>query len=89
MLLLGLGSQGFGRLLDRLGPGPADRAAAAIVAVAIVRTYATSLNGFLLTLGVTIGWWLLIRPGGVSLVRRWLVGLLAVRRKPEAVAPRT
>jgi hypothetical protein len=87
MLLLGLGSQGFGKVLDRLGPGPADRAAAAIVTVAIVRTYATSLNGFLLTLGVTFGWWLLIRPGGVSLVRRWLVGLLAAHRTPEALAP--
>lgn len=87
MLLLGLGTQGFGRLLDRLGPGPADRAAAAIVTIAIARTYATSLNGFLLTLAVTVAWWLVIRPGGFALVRRRLAGLRRAERASDAVAP--
>jgi hypothetical protein len=69
MLLLGLASQGFGRLLDRLAPGPVDRAAAALVVVALARTYATSLNGLLLTLAVTAAWWLVVRPGAVGALR--------------------
>jgi hypothetical protein len=80
MVLLGLGAQGFGRLLARLGPGPVDRAAAAMVVVALARTYATSLNGFLLTLAVTSLWWLLARPGGFHLLlaARWRRGYGAV-----------
>jgi hypothetical protein len=70
MFLLGLGTQGFGRALGRLGPGPADRAAAALVTVAIARTYATSLNGFLLTVAVTAAWWVAVRPGAVDALRR-------------------
>src|SRR6185369_8021443 len=45
-------------VLARLPGGPADRAFAAVVVVAVARTYATSLNGFLLTLVVSTGWWL-------------------------------
>lgn len=47
----------LGQAIGRLPGGPADRAYAALVAVAVARTYATSLNGFLLTLVVTTGWW--------------------------------
>jgi hypothetical protein len=48
----------LGRALNGLPGGPADRAFAALVVVAVARTYATSLNGFLLTLVVSTGWWL-------------------------------
>lgn len=48
----------LGRGLARLGGGPADRAFAAIVTVAVARTYATSLNGFALTLVAATAWWL-------------------------------
>jgi hypothetical protein len=78
MFLLGLGAQGFGRLLGALGPGPADRAAAAVVTVALARTYATSLNGFLLSVAVTAAWWWLARPGSSDLLRA------ATRRLNEA-----
>ena len=70
MALLGLGTQVFGTALGRLGAGPADRVAAALVTVAIARTYATSLNGFLLTVAVTVAWWLAVRPGAIASLRR-------------------
>jgi hypothetical protein len=44
--------------LARLPGGPADRTFAALVVVALARTYATSLNGFVLTLAVSAAWWL-------------------------------
>ena len=71
MALLGLGTQAFGRALGRLGAGPADRVAAALVTVAITRTYATSLNGFLLTVAVTVAWWLIVRPGALAALWPW------------------
>jgi hypothetical protein len=61
LFLLGVGSRIAGGWLARLPSGAADRAFAAIVAVAIARSYATSLNGLLLTLAVTIAWWLVVR----------------------------
>jgi hypothetical protein len=63
MLVLGFGAQLFGRATGRLGASPVDRAAAATVTVALARTYASSLNGFLLTVVVTAAWWLAARPG--------------------------
>ncbi len=48
----------LGRILSRLPGGPADRVFAALVTVALARTYATSLNGFLLTLLAAAAWWL-------------------------------
>jgi hypothetical protein len=69
LVLVGLGAQWFGSALGHLGTGPADRAAAALVTVAIARTYATSLNGFLLTLAIAVAWWVLVRPGGLRLSR--------------------
>jgi len=77
MFLLGLGAQAFGTRLDRLGSGPADRAAAAVIVVAFARTYATSLNGFMLTLAVTTAWWVLARPGSAEVLRA-----MAGRRAP-------
>jgi hypothetical protein len=44
--------------LARLPGGPADRTFAALVVVTVARTYATSLNGFVLTLVVSAGWWI-------------------------------
>jgi hypothetical protein len=67
----------LGRQLGRLPGGPADRAFAALVVVAVARTYATSLNGFLLTLAVATGWWLVatrlgpaMAPGRVRRARQ-------------------
>lgn len=60
MAALGALAIWLGRALGRLPGGPADRAFAALVVVALARTYATSLNGFLLTLAVTTGWWLVV-----------------------------
>jgi hypothetical protein len=44
--------------LARLPGGPADRTFAALAVVAVARTYATSLNGFLLTMAVSVAWWI-------------------------------
>jgi hypothetical protein len=88
MALLGLGAQVFGRRLDRLGSGPVDRAAAAVVVVALARTYATSLNGFLLTVAVTAIWWWLARPGSAELVRATLRAPgVTTRARPEETLP--
>jgi hypothetical protein len=58
MAALGALAVWLGRVIARLPGGPADRAYAALVVVAVARTYATSLNGFLLTLVVSTAWWL-------------------------------
>ena len=67
MGLLGAGGQALGRLIGRFGSGAADRALAAVLVIALARTYATSLNGFLLTVGVAVLWRLAVsfpeRPG--------------------------
>ncbi|HEX5015811.1 MAG TPA: hypothetical protein VFV72_16825 [Candidatus Limnocylindrales bacterium] len=59
MAALGAFAAWLGRALRRLPGGPVDRAFAAVVVVAVARTYATSLNGLLLTLVVSTGWWLI------------------------------
>jgi hypothetical protein len=87
MLALGLGAQGFGRLLATLGPGPADRAAAAAVTVALARTYATSLNGFLLSVAVTAAWWWLVRPGSSDVLRGAIRRLNGARRRSSTTEP--
>lgn len=79
MFLLGFGAQGFGTRLDRMGHGPVDRAAAAVIVVAFARTYATSLNGFVLTVAVTAAWWFLARPGSAEVLRA-----MVRRRGPRA-----
>jgi hypothetical protein len=58
MAALGALAVWLGRAIGRLPGGPADRAFAAVVVVAVARTHATSLNGFLMTLAVAAGWWL-------------------------------
>jgi hypothetical protein len=58
MAALGALAIWLGVMLGRLPGGPTDRAFAAIVVVAVARTYATNLNGFLLTLAVATAWWL-------------------------------
>jgi hypothetical protein len=70
MVALGALAAWLGRALARLPGGPADRAFAAVVVVAVARTYATSLNGFVLTLVVSAGWWLIASGRLRSLVRR-------------------
>ena len=57
MLALGLLAQAIGRRLAALPPGPTNLAFAALVSVAIARSYATSLNGLLLTLAFATAWW--------------------------------
>lgn len=63
---LGLGvlGQSMSRWVARLGPGPVDRVFAALLAVALARTYATSLNGFIATLAAIVIWTFVAgRPG--------------------------
>jgi hypothetical protein len=58
MVMLGLVAVGLTRVADGLSAGTVDRTVAAVLAVALARTYAASLNGFLLTAAVTVAWWL-------------------------------
>jgi hypothetical protein len=61
MAALGAFAVWLGRAIAGLPGGPADRAFAALVVVALARTYATSLNGFLLTMAAAAAWWALAR----------------------------
>jgi hypothetical protein len=70
MAALGLLAAWLGRAIVRLPGGPADRAFAALVVVAVARTYATSLNGFLLTLLAAAVWWFLASGRLARAVRR-------------------
>ncbi len=56
MFLAGVGVQTLGRAASRLGPGAADRVFLAVVTVAVARTYATTLNGFLMSVAVILAW---------------------------------
>ena len=62
MLALGVLAQAIGRRLVALPRGPTNLAFAALVSVAIARSYATSLNGLLLTLAVATVWWVATTP---------------------------
>lgn len=56
---LGLLAAAFGTWLPRAPTDAATRTLAALIVVALLRTYATSLNGLLLTVVAAVGWWLL------------------------------
>jgi hypothetical protein len=62
LLMVGLGALAgwTSRWLAHLPPDAATLTFASLVVVALLRTYATSLNGFLLTAGAAVGWWLLV-----------------------------
>jgi hypothetical protein len=60
MAAFGLLVQWLGRLLGRFDRGAADRVLAALLVIAVARTYATSLNGLLLTAAVAVAWRLLV-----------------------------
>lgn len=62
MIALGVLAGVAGRRLSALPRGPTNAAFAALIAVAIARSYATSLNGLLITLAVTIAWWIATTP---------------------------
>lgn len=62
MIALGILAGAAGRRLATLPRGPTNVVFSALVAVAIARSYATSLNGLLLTLAVTIAWWIATTP---------------------------
>ena len=63
MALFGAAVQWLGRLIGRLDRGAADRVLAALLVIAVARTYAASLNGLLLTVVVAIAWRLIVaRP---------------------------
>src|SRR5262245_7985996 len=49
-----------GDRLARLPVEPADRAFAALIVLAFARTYATSLNCYLLAVAAAVAWWLLV-----------------------------
>ena len=62
MVALGILAGAASRWLATLPRGPTNVVFAALVAVAIARSYATSLNGLILTLAVTIAWWIATTP---------------------------
>ncbi len=82
MFLLGYGTQALWRRLVLLPSGAVDRAFVAALVVAVTRTYATSLNGFLLTAGVTFGWWVLATGRGMKLLG-WLASRMR-RSRPDS-----
>lgn len=77
MALLGALVQALGGLISRFERGVVDRVFAALLVVAVGRLYATSLNGFLLTVGVFVAWRIVVTlpalppwlPFGIG--RRW------------------
>ena len=79
MAALGAFAAWLARAFGRLPGGPADRAFAAIVVVAVARTYATSLNGFLLTVLVAAAWWF---------AASGRLGRLVQRRSPDPASAR-
>jgi len=81
MAAFGLLVQWLGRLLGRFDRGAADRVLAALLVVAVARTYATSLNGFLLTAAIAVAWRLVVAaptpPGWMSWPRSARDGAIA------------
>ncbi len=63
MVGLGVAAALVGLWLPRLQPDAATLTFVALLVVALLRTYATSLNGFLLTAAAAVAWWLLVEPG--------------------------
>ena len=65
MVVLGAAAVGVGAILGRAPPEIALRVALALIVVALLRTYAASLLGTLLTVGAAVGWWAVVgwRPG--------------------------
>jgi hypothetical protein len=80
MLFLGGASQLLGRVIPRRAAGPAELTLAATLTVAILRTYATSLNGFLLTVAMAIAWYVVI----AAPVETWATRLRAGFGRREA-----
>jgi hypothetical protein len=76
MAALGAVTAWFGGVLARAGPTLVNRVAAALVTVALLRTYASSLNGLLLTLAATAAWWFAVGGG-------WRALAAVVRRDRE------
>ena len=81
MSLFGAFVQALGHLVARLDRGAADRVFAALLVVAVARTYATSLNGFLLTLAVIVAWRVAVTLPGLP---SWLT----MRRRTPGAAVR-
>ena len=77
MTVFGALVQALGGLIGRFDRGAADRVFAALLVVAVARTYATSLNGFLLTTAVLVGWRIAVTLPGLpawlpfGIGRRW------------------
>jgi hypothetical protein len=70
MAALGVLAGLVGTWIPRWPRDPATRTLAALLTVALVRTYATSLNGALLTAGAAIAWWVVVeaRPAHLAAV---------------------
>ena len=64
MVALGVLAQVAGKKVALLPPGATNLAFAALVSVAIARSYATNLNGMLITLAVATAWWIATTPTG-------------------------
>lgn len=70
----------IGRWLSVARPDAATLTLASLIVVALLRTYATSLNGFLLTVAAAMGWWLLVDSGTAG---RLLAGVRALPQLPS------
>jgi hypothetical protein len=70
----------IGNWLSAARPDAATLTLAALIVVALLRTYATSLNGFLLTVAAALGWWLLVDSGAVG---RLLASVRALPQLPS------
>jgi hypothetical protein len=62
MLALGILAQVASKKVASLPRGPTNLAFAALVSVAIARSYATNLNGMLITLAIATAWWIATTP---------------------------
>ncbi len=85
MAAFGLAVQWLGRLIGRFDRGPADRVLAALLVVAVARTYAMSLNGVVLTVLMAVAWRIVVAP---PLPPAWLpLPRLLARRVSPADPP--
>jgi hypothetical protein len=81
MAVFGVAVSWLGRVLGRLDATAADRVLGALLVVAVARTYATSLNGFLLTALVAVVWRVV---AGRPALPAWLVPAALSSGRPSA-----
>lgn len=82
MGLLGVLGAALARIVPA-SPDPWVETMTALLTVALLRTYATSLNGFLLTAAAAVGWWVVV----AAPVGTWASFLVARARRPSGPDP--